>query len=351
MDPDPPPPRLDELVQQADWVRSLARQLVRDEADADDLAQETLLAALRKPPKKERELRPWLVRVARNLGFRKLRDASARRGREERAARPEVLPSAAELAAQADLVRAIAEALLELREPARSALLLRHRDGLTSEEIAARLEIPAATVRSHLSRGLRALRERLDDRHGDRRSWVVPATELAGLRTAGRDAAPWIAWAASSAAIVVVAAAVYATAFPRTRAATDGPALARAGDAATIAEGARDASASSRVPEGFAAPAPPDADARPTLAPVEGEVVDIATGERAPRFAVEIRRADGATELVETDDEGRFRTAKGYAAGELRVALRDRPDAPPLRTVAYEHASASSARFEVPLGP
>ena len=45
-----PPP--EELLRQAAWVRRLARGLVSGDADADDLAQDALLAAWRRPPAK-----------------------------------------------------------------------------------------------------------------------------------------------------------------------------------------------------------------------------------------------------------------------------------------------------------
>ena len=39
------------LLAQTDWVRDLARRLVRDSWRADDVAQETLLAAMTRPPR------------------------------------------------------------------------------------------------------------------------------------------------------------------------------------------------------------------------------------------------------------------------------------------------------------
>jgi RNA polymerase sigma-70 factor, ECF subfamily len=48
--------------------------------------------------------------------------------------------------------------LATLPEPQRAALLLRYQEDLTPEEIAATLEAPLATVKSHLQRGLKLLR-------------------------------------------------------------------------------------------------------------------------------------------------------------------------------------------------
>ena len=56
----------DDLRIDAAWVRRFAGALVREPAAADDLAQDTWLAALERP-RSETPLRPWLVAVMRNL--------------------------------------------------------------------------------------------------------------------------------------------------------------------------------------------------------------------------------------------------------------------------------------------
>src|SRR5205814_10341316 len=48
----------EELLAHAGWVRALARELVRDASTADDLVQETWLAALRHPPRAGSSMRP-----------------------------------------------------------------------------------------------------------------------------------------------------------------------------------------------------------------------------------------------------------------------------------------------------
>lgn len=66
MEPSSAPFRPEELLEHAAWIRRLARRLVQGEARADDLVQETWLAALRAAPRGG-PLRPWLARVARNF--------------------------------------------------------------------------------------------------------------------------------------------------------------------------------------------------------------------------------------------------------------------------------------------
>ena len=78
------------LVEQSRWVRSLAGSLVRDPSGADDVAQETLLAALAAPPADagdSRRLRAWLGRVTFNLANLSMRRGMRRRAREEDVAR------------------------------------------------------------------------------------------------------------------------------------------------------------------------------------------------------------------------------------------------------------------------
>ena len=54
------------LLAETAWMRTLARALVRDADAADDLVQDTVVAALRAKPELDRGLRPWLGRVLRN---------------------------------------------------------------------------------------------------------------------------------------------------------------------------------------------------------------------------------------------------------------------------------------------
>ena len=84
------------LLAHASFVRALARSLVRDEAAAEDIEQETWLQALQSGPRRAEALPAWLRVVARNVAFKRLRGAARRRAREEREARPEAQPSTAE---------------------------------------------------------------------------------------------------------------------------------------------------------------------------------------------------------------------------------------------------------------
>ena len=72
-------------LEHLDWVRALARSLVRDPGLADDIAQETWLAALRKPASGTGISRGWLASVVRNAVRQEHRRGAIRREHEERA--------------------------------------------------------------------------------------------------------------------------------------------------------------------------------------------------------------------------------------------------------------------------
>ncbi len=168
------------LLEHAVWLRRLASELVRDPGAAEDLVQDTWLAALRSKPDPSRPLRPWLARVMRNGATQRLRRAAGRLAKESEAARPEAVPSARELVERAEQQRHLVDAVLTLPEPYREVLLLRYYEGLSPAQIAESLQVPPATVRTQLHRGIHKLRERLDRDHGgDRKAWVLMLQPLA----------------------------------------------------------------------------------------------------------------------------------------------------------------------------
>ena len=90
MDPTPRPVP-EELLAHAVWLRSLARNLVRDAHLAEDLVQDTWLTAMKLPPADDqaRGLRRWLAAVLRNRARSELRARRRRAERERAAAAPE----------------------------------------------------------------------------------------------------------------------------------------------------------------------------------------------------------------------------------------------------------------------
>lgn len=179
------PETLATLLQHSGWVRHLAGSLLRNDALADDLAQETWVAALAHPPTPGLPVRPWLAQVLRNLIRMRFRSERRRQGRETQEGEGALgsgrhLDSPEQLVARVDLQRLLGDHVLALPEPFRSTLLLRFYEGLSAAEIAARQEVPAGTVRWRLKTGLDRLRESLDRaHHGDRRAWQSLVAPLA----------------------------------------------------------------------------------------------------------------------------------------------------------------------------
>ncbi len=163
-------------------MRGLARSLLFDEHQVDDLVQQTWLLALRQPVARLSEGSPrgWLATVVRNL-VRNTRRADARREYHEReASATEGLPSTDELLAQHDVKRKVVELVGALPEPYRATILLRYFECLAPRQIAAQTGVPKATVAVRLKRGLQMLRDRLDVQHGgDRRQWCLALVPIA----------------------------------------------------------------------------------------------------------------------------------------------------------------------------
>ncbi len=175
-------PDADLLLSHAGFLRNVARSLLLDEQQADDVVQQTLLAALEKPPAEQGNLKGWLASVTRNLALMRRRGEGRRRRREEAVARPErdAVPTPDEVQARLEMQRRVVDAVMDLREPFKSAVVFRYLDELRPEEIAARLGVPVATVKSRTKRGLAMLRERFDhDVDGGRAAWRLALLPLA----------------------------------------------------------------------------------------------------------------------------------------------------------------------------
>jgi RNA polymerase sigma-70 factor (ECF subfamily) len=153
------------LLAQLGWVRGLAERLVRDRSLAEDLAQETLLTALSRPPSardSEVSLRAWLSRVLRNLAGLGERSRRRRLERELLVARAERTASTDDVVSRAADQHQIVAAVLALEEPYRSVVLLRFFDELPVARIAEQTGATPAAVRKQLSRAMAILRARLE---------------------------------------------------------------------------------------------------------------------------------------------------------------------------------------------
>lgn len=174
--------KVEDILAQTDFVRSLARSLVLDQSTSDDISQQALLAALERPPSRDGSIRAWFRGVVRNLLNFSRRGEVHRRERERIAARSVKVPATADIVERDEIRRIIVEALLDLDDHHRTAIQLRFFANLPPREIAKKLDIPSETVKTRLKRGIALLRQKLDREFGDRNSWCVALAPLAGLK-------------------------------------------------------------------------------------------------------------------------------------------------------------------------
>jgi RNA polymerase sigma-70 factor (ECF subfamily) len=171
------------LLAHGDFVRSIARSLLWDEHAAEDVVQETWLAALGAPAGASRG---WLAAVARNQAIKRLRGDRRRAAREAAASRPEGVPSDVEVRERERLRRSVVDEVLALPEPYRATVLLRFFDDLPPREVARRMGVPAETVRTRTRRAIEMLRARLDARHrADRSAFCAALAAWGGPRGGG----------------------------------------------------------------------------------------------------------------------------------------------------------------------
>jgi RNA polymerase sigma-70 factor, ECF subfamily len=152
-------PDFEQLVDEhQSMVFSLALRMTGDRGLAEEIAQDVFLELDRNLGKLENAAHAcfWLRRVAMSRSADALRRRKVR-GMDLWVEMEDV--HGIESEEKASPVSTRLEALLStLPEPQRAALVLRYQEDLTPEEIAATLQSPVATVKSHLQRGLKLLR-------------------------------------------------------------------------------------------------------------------------------------------------------------------------------------------------
>ncbi|MBV8935496.1 MAG: RNA polymerase sigma factor [Alphaproteobacteria bacterium] len=150
---------LRQLESEIPFLRRTVRRWHRDQADADDLVQDTLVQAIAYAElwQSGTDLRAWLYTIMRNrflAGVTKsARSASALKEFAE--SEPLPAPHASELRL---LLRDLGAALRRLSSEQRSAVLLIGVEGKSYAEAAESMGTSVGAVRSHLSRGRDRLR-------------------------------------------------------------------------------------------------------------------------------------------------------------------------------------------------
>jgi RNA polymerase sigma-70 factor (ECF subfamily) len=140
-------------------VRQFLRHLSRDTALADDLAQETFVQAYHaiRRFRGDANFSTWLLGIAHNH-WRNAR----RRQRDHAQLSPETMdPDTKDAAMTTDLRHDLSFALRALTADEQLAIHLGYQQGRTHHEIAALLDWPLGTVKTHLARGKEKLRVHL----------------------------------------------------------------------------------------------------------------------------------------------------------------------------------------------
>lgn len=150
-----------------------ARRLVRNDEDASDATQQTLLQAYLALPSSRLDLpvRPWLFRILRNQCFDRLRRKEAipfshlastsDADDEVPIDAPDARPLPDELAEQSDLRQTVEWAIAALPARYRPVVSMRYADDLSFAEIAARLRVPEPTARTLFQRAKAMMRQAL----------------------------------------------------------------------------------------------------------------------------------------------------------------------------------------------
>jgi RNA polymerase sigma-70 factor (ECF subfamily) len=153
-------------------MSTLAASMLRDRTEAEDVVEEALVRVFHAAPafRGERGLRTWTLRIVANLCRDRLR--RRRRITDVPLEATETHPALAfdpmsdwDQALDRRVVsEALEAALAELPVEQREAVVLRHRIGLSHEEMAETLAVPVGTVKSRIARGLAALRTAMKER-------------------------------------------------------------------------------------------------------------------------------------------------------------------------------------------
>jgi RNA polymerase sigma-70 factor, ECF subfamily len=149
-------------------ARGLARRLMRDPEDADDLVQDAFLRALEKIGSFDpaRPFGPWFFRILVNAAHDVFRRRATRATEPERSDIISTEPTPEQQAEGAEIRERFEQALAELPPRQRLIVWSFEVDGMSTDEIADSLGVGQVTVRWHLHQGRRALRQALADLHG-----------------------------------------------------------------------------------------------------------------------------------------------------------------------------------------
>ncbi|MEM7309715.1 MAG: sigma-70 family RNA polymerase sigma factor [Planctomycetota bacterium] len=279
------PVSIEEVLEHEPFLRRLAQRLSIGDDAPEDLVQDTLMKALRFPPRRSKTLRSWLATVMRNEHsqsrrralldpVRSLGELGVVAGGDERE------PSVPEELSRREIAARLLLTLEGLPEPYRGTLRLRYGEELSAVDIAERLALPVETVRTRIKRGIAMLRSRVEREHRGSRDWLAG---LFGLfrrrrsRAAGASAYPaWLGIALFTGAATVFLAGAGLLLRDRARLEVAQPEVVAAAPRPELARAAAAPSTRAVAPVADA-PLALQLLAEPSLAPVEGAAVRLSS--------------------------------------------------------------------------
>ena len=171
---DTPPGFEADALSHLDSLYGTALRLVRNEADAQDLVQDTYVRAFRSAKQftPGTNLKAWLFTILHNTFRNRRRDqgrdpVDVDSDRMDNAAPVDPAATPEEQLLRGSLDVNLQEALDALPEAFRQAVWLRDVEEFPYAEIAKMVGVPLGTVMSRISRGRRMLYERLAERNGE----------------------------------------------------------------------------------------------------------------------------------------------------------------------------------------
>ena len=165
-------------------VTRYLRYLIRDAAEAEDLAQEVFLRAhaRRETLRDEQALESWLFQIATHASIDRMRqrarvaDREVSKPAEDLPIADKSRPSALMVVQQAEMSACVQRYVAKLSDAHKAVLLMHDADGLTAAEIAHLLQLPLTTVKMRLHRARRQLQAALNEAcaiGGDERGVVI----------------------------------------------------------------------------------------------------------------------------------------------------------------------------------
>ncbi|MEE9295376.1 MAG: RNA polymerase sigma factor [Phycisphaerae bacterium] len=151
-----------------DRLFAFVRRMIRNPHDAEEIVQDALLKAFVSLDSFKTEYRysTWLFTIAYRLCLNALRKKQALTGEVDFGMIAHADPGAGYVVAQSDAARhlktVVWRAVERLSPPQRATVLMFYQHGQGCQDIAQVLELPVATVKSHLHRARARLRELLE---------------------------------------------------------------------------------------------------------------------------------------------------------------------------------------------